>query len=360
MKPKKRVVIVDDSSLARTILREIIQADGDIEVVGEAQNGYEAVGLVDALKPDLVTMDIDMPGPSGIDTIGWIMEKAPTPILVITSEQLGGHSSLGFQAIQRGAMDFMPKPSISDEQAVAHLRRQVRTLSELPAFVHVSADDGEPAPATRVARATGIVAIASGVGGPRALSRVLRRLPRDFPCPVAIAQHMPPRFAVAFARYLESITPLPVRVVGEQPTPIAPGVFVCDSTSHLVVKSASDLVTVAAHKDYPSKPSADLLFGSSADHFGGSVIAVVLSGVGSDGSRGLGRVIDAGGLAVVERPETAIPADMPKAASRAWPDARTMPVELIGDLLSSVVTDASAKTTAPPADSSDRLAIADD
>lgn len=352
---KKRIVIVDDSSLARTILREVIEAEGDLEIVGEAQNGYEAVGLVDALKPDLVTMDIDMPGASGIDTIGWIMEKTPTPILVITSEELGGQSSVGFQAIQRGAMDFMPKPSISDPAAVANLRAQVRKLSEVPAFVHVPAEDDGPPPETAVSRATGVVVIASGVGGPRALSRVLRRLPADFPCPIAIAQHMPPRFAVAFARYLETIAPLRARVVGEEPVALGPGIFVCDSTTHLVVRSARELVAVSAHKDFPNKPSADLLFGSAADHFGGAVIALVLSGAGSDGARGLALVSEAGGTCVVERPETAIPAEMPKAALAACPGARVLPVELVAGLVASAVTDASAKTTAPPADSSNRL-----
>lgn len=354
-KPKTRVVVVDDSSLSRAILREVLQADGDIEVIGEAENGYDAVGVVDALTPDVVTMDIDMPGPSGLDTIGWIMEKAPVPILVVTGERLGDGSALGFHAIERGAADFASKPSIEDRPALARLRAQVRAIAGL-AVVPRNAAAALVEDAQRIVTAMkprdgiDVVGFCSGIGGHRTLMRILRRLP-PLPCAIVVAQHMAPRFGAAFARYLQRMTPLTVRLATPTPSPLARGaIWVCDASSHLVCPRRGEIVAVEASPDGGYRPSGTRLLASLASTFGRAAIGVVCAGSGDDAAEGLRALKEAGGLAIVESPETAVPADMPRAAVAALAGGavdRVLPAELIADYLASAFADPNKSTTPP-------------
>lgn len=351
-KPKTRVVVVDDSSLSRAILREVLQADGDIEVVGEAENGYEAVGVVDALGPDVVTMDIDMPGPSGLDTIGWIIEKSPLPILVVTGERLGDGSALGFHAIERGAADFAAKPSIDDDAALVRLRAQVRAIAGLavgprnaaPALLE---DAQRIVAAMRPREGVDVLGFSSGIGGHRTLMRILRRLP-PLPCAIVVSQHMAPRFGVAFARYLQRMTPLRVQLASTEPMPLTHGsLWVCDARAHLVCPKRGEIVALEAPPDAGYRPSGTRLFESLARTYGRGAIGVLCAGSGDDGASGLRAMRDAGALTVVESPETAVPADMPRAAVAAEAAARTLPAELIADYLASAFADPN-KSTAPP------------
>jgi two-component system chemotaxis response regulator CheB len=348
---KKRVVIVDDSSLSRAILREILEADGDIEVVGEAQNGYEAVGVVDALVPDVVTMDIDMPGPSGLETIGFIMQKRPVPIIVVTGERLGEGSALGFHAIERGAVDFTSKPSITDAAAVKRLRGQVRAVAGMqltPGGGDTAAAPpgaAEPTPQGDVE----VVGLAAGIGGHRSLMRILRRIPREFPCTLAVVQHMAPRFGPAFARYLQQMTPMRVRLAGKSPMRVSPGeLWVCDASSHLVFPSRGEIVAADEPPVRGYRPSASRLFEAMAQVYGRAAAGVLCAGSGDDGADGLRRLKDASGLVVVESVETAVPSDMPRAAAALKAVDKALPAELIADFLVGAFTDKSAKTTAPP------------
>lgn len=353
MKAKTRVVIVDDSALSRAILREILEADGDIEVVGEAQNGYEGVSVVDALVPDVVTMDIDMPGPSGLDTIGFIMQKRPLPILVVTGERLGDGSALGFHAIERGAVDFTSKPSITDAAAVKRLRAQVRAIAGMRVVPPSPDDDataeGAPVPDAPPRDGVEVVGFVAGIGGHRSLMRILRRLPRDFPCAAAVVQHMAPRFGPAFARYLQQMTALRVRLVGRTPMRAQPGeLYVCDASSHLVCLKRGEMI---ASEDPPLRgyrPSATLLLGSLAETYGAAAAGVMCAGSGDDGADGLRRLKQTGALTVVESVHTAEPPEMPRAATDAGAVERALPIELIADFLVGSLTDRGNKTTAPP------------
>lgn len=358
---KHRVVIVDDSALSRAILKELLEAEGDIEVVGHASNGYDAVGVVDAFKPDVVTMDVDMPGPSGIETISWIMEKSPVPIIVVTGERLGEGSSLGFQAIERGAIDFTSKPSITDDASVERLRAQVRTLAKMKSLPrpgsHIEARAASASNATSDIVSTAprkgveIVGFASGIGGHRSLMGVLRRLPHDFPCAVAVVQHMAPRFAAAFARYLQQLTPLAVRVVGKSPRHIVPGeLYICDAASHLICPERGMLATSDEPAVRGYRPSCTRMFETIAEVYGANAVGVIVSGSGDDGVGGLLRLKHAGALTIAETAETALPSDMPRAATSARAVERLLPAELIADFLVGTLTGRSAKTTAPPSE----------
>jgi two-component system, chemotaxis family, protein-glutamate methylesterase/glutaminase len=350
-----RVVIVDDSSLARAVLRKILEADGDIEVVGEAANGFEAIPRIEALKPDLVTMDIDMPGPNGLETVDRIMHRCPVPILIVTGERLGPGSDLGFRAIQLGALDFVAKPPITDAGATAGLRQQVRSLSTVPVFLHTAErteplvepiePDSAPGPRARY----GVIAIASGTGGPRSLTTIVRALPENLSCPIAIVQQMPARFAESFAKYLASETSLRVRLVAGMPHECAPGeLLLCNVDAHLFFSRRGVAVAMDAPPYAAQRPSSTVLLRSIAETYGREAIAILLSGMGDDGIEGLEAVRLAGGLTIAESPDAALVADLPKAALKCGAAMRALPAELIADFLVATVSNAGTKTTAPP------------
>jgi two-component system chemotaxis response regulator CheB len=347
---RTRVVIVDDSSLSRAILRKILEADGDIEVVGEGTNGLEALPKIQEFKPDLVTMDIDMPGANGLETIQRVMQTSPVPILVITSERLDPESDIGFRAIQLGALDFVGKAPITDAASTDALRALVRSLSKVPVFVHAEQEgistsiEFDEMPMKR-----SVVAIASGTGGPKPLAAILRTLPTDFACPILVVQHHPDRFSRAFAKFLQSTTSLRVKVVDGLPYEFAPGeVVLCGADAHLMVPRRG--VAVASY-DAPvagHRPSATVLLQSVADVYGPSAIGIVLSGNGEDGLEGLAALRRVNALTIAESVSSAVVGDLPRAAIASGSVVREMPYELIADYLVATVSNVSSKTTAPP------------
>jgi two-component system chemotaxis response regulator CheB len=354
-KGKTRVVMVDDSALARAVLKQILEQDGDIEVVGEANDGLHAVETVTKHRPDLVTMDIDMPGMGGLDAIQKVMETCPVPILVVTGERLGPGTDLGFRAIERGALDFLSKPTVLDPDAGTSLRASVRILSKVPVFAHAS--ERPVAASTNVQKSTHddlarieLVAIAGAAGAPRALAAILSRLPQEFRCPIAVAQRLPATFAPAYARYLQSITRLKVVVI-EAPRECVPGeITLVQGDSHLVCTKRGTFAPSAEPIGGTARPSADVLFSSVAEAYGANAIGVVLSGTGEDGVVGLTKMRVKGALTIAENPKTAMPADMPRAAVEAAAVERAISAELIADFLALKVRPDS-KSTAPPAQS---------
>lgn len=346
-----RVVIVDDSALSRAILTKVLEADGDIKIVGEATNGFEAVPRILAEKPDLVTMDVDMPGPNGLETIERVMHTCPVPILLVTGEQLGPESDIGFRAIQLGALDFMAKPPITDQDATAALRTQVRTLSRVPVFLHQDPRGltSPPAPPEEKASRYSIVAIASGTGGPKSLATIARTLPADFGCSVVVVQHMPSRFTYAFSKYLEAESRLRVRLVDAMPHECMPGeIILCAGDAHLFFPRRGVIVGTDAPPYANHRPSATVLLRSMAEMYGREAIGVLLSGTGEDGLEGLDAVRVAGGLTLAESPDTALIRDLPQAAVDRGYAMRAMPAEMLADYIFAAASNTSSKTTAPP------------
>lgn len=349
-----RVVTVDDSALSRAILKNILESDGDITVVGQATNGLEAIPRIQEHKPDLVTMDIDMPGQNGLETIEKVMQTCPVPILVVTGERLGPESDVGFRAIQLGALDFMAKPPITDAASTAVLRQQVRALARVPVFLHAAEPPRERervtvTPASITARHA-IVAIASGTGGPKALGHIAGALPEDFECPIVVVQHLPDRFTTSFAKYLQSLTPLRVVLVDAMPHDLVPGEIVLSrgTDAHVYCPRAGVVVGLDAPPHAGHRPSATVLLRSVAEAYGRQAIGVVLSGTGEDGLEGIEAMHAAGALTLAESPDTAHVPDLPQLAVKARAVSRTMPSEMLADFLLATVSNASSKTTAPP------------
>lgn len=349
-----RVVTVDDSALSRAILKNILESDGDITVVGQASSGLEAIPKITEHKPDLVTMDIDMPGQNGLETIEQVMQTCPVPILVVTGERLGPESDVGFRAIQLGALDFMAKPPITDAASTAILRQQVRALARVPVFLHAEEPPKETlratvSPASTAARHA-IIAIASGTGGPKALGQIASALPEDFACPIVVVQHLPDRFTSAFAKYLQSLTALRVVLVDAMPHDLVPGEIVLahSTDAHVYCPRAGVVVGLDAPPHAGHRPSATVLLRSIAEAYGRNAIGVVLSGTGEDGMEGLEAMHAAGALTLAESPDSAHVPDLPKLAVDAGAVSRTMPSEMLADFLLATVSNASSKTTAPP------------
>lgn len=352
-----RVVICDDSALSRAILKTILEAEGDIQVVGEATNGLEAVPKVRELSPDLLTMDVHMPGQSGLETVEQVMQAAPVPILLVTGENLGPESDIGFRAIQLGALDFMAKPPITDAASTALLREHVRRLAKIPVFRHVegqSQNDRQTAPPPEVPSSNrggyGIIAIASGTGGPKGLAAIAAALPEDFGCPIVVVQHLPDRFASSFATYLQSLTQLEVVLVDALPHDLRAGQIVLAKTAdaHLVCPSQGVVVSMEEPPFAGHRPSASVLLRSVAETYGRGAIGLVLSGTGEDGLAGIAAMHDVGALTIAESPDTALVPELPAAALAAGAVSRILPTEMIADYLVATLSNASSKTTVPP------------
>jgi two-component system chemotaxis response regulator CheB len=344
-----RVLTVDDSSLSRMILTKVLEADGDIKVVGEATNGFEAVPRIEALRPDVVTMDIDMPGPNGLETIERVMHTCPVPILVVTGERLGPETDLGFRAIQLGAIDFMAKPSIADEASMTRLRAQVRAISSVPVFLHTEDREPDSRHSLPDAPPFSIVAIVSGTGGPKSVATILKSLPPDFGAPIIVVQQMPEKFGPAFTKYLQSLTSLRVETVSAMPHECMPGeVLVPETDAHVYFPRRGVVVGMAGEPYAGNRPSATVLLRSVAETYGPEAVGILLSSTGDDGLEGLAAMRSTGALTIAESPGSAALADTPAAAIKSGAAARALPAQMIADCLVGAMTATSSKTTAPP------------
>lgn len=321
------VLVVEDSTLVRARIVELIRASGEFRVVGEASTGYEAIRKVHELDPDVVTLDLEMPDLGGLDTLGYIMSEVPRPVIILSA--YAGDAEKTMQALDFGAVDFVPKPDGSNPEAAEQLQeRLLRALraatlarmSNLPLLMR----DRHPRRrrAAKRAKATGTphvaVAIAASSGGPRALAELIPRLPAGLPAAVLVVQHMPRGFTRSLAARLDGLSALPV-TEAEDGEPIRVGrVYLAPGGRHMRVRRSKDEFVVELNEDRPIwgvRPAADPLFKSVASHFGPSTIGVVLTGMGRDGAEGLRVIRDVGGATIAQDAETSVVYGMPKAAA---------------------------------------------
>jgi two-component system chemotaxis response regulator CheB len=312
-----RVVVVDDSAVCRAVLREILERDGDIEVVGEAADGAEARDRVARLRPQLVTVDIEMPGTDGLTAIGRIMAETPLPILVVTGRPAEERSHTLFEAVRRGALDLCSKPSINSADEALALRALVRRLAVVPVVRHLpthsmrAAAVGAPWTAARRVR---VIGIGASAGGPAAVAEVLSGLPREMPACVAVVQHLLVGFARPFGEFLRRNCRMDVELV-EREVAWRPGtVFVAPDDRHLVALTSDRFALVDAPPEAGHRPSVDVLFRSLAAVHGQAALGVVLSGMGDDGTRGLAAMAGAGGLTLAQSEDGCAVYGMPRAA----------------------------------------------
>lgn len=330
------VLIADDSALLRQIVGDIVEQSGDLRVAGFANDGNQAIQMVHELKPDIVTLDVEMPGLDGLHALGYIMSEAPRPVIVLTALDAseGGGAALALRALELGALDFVSKPAQADDAAAlaGPLLAALRTAAAANVSeTHVLARPRIiPAASTRpTTTAAIVVAIAASTGGPRALAEVVPALSADLNAAVLIVQHMPAGFTHGFAERLDSLSHLWVREATDGEPLLNGMIYVAPGGFHLGLAAKADgpAVTVT---DGPAvwgvRPAADPLFASVATLFGPRGVGVVLTGMGKDGAGGLRAIRRAGGRAVVQSPGSAVVPGMPTAAVREAGADRIVPL----------------------------------
>ncbi len=338
MKPI-RVLIADDSSLARGLLRSFLEGEEGIEIAGEACNGREAADMARDLKPNLVSMDLEMPVMGGLKAIEEIMATKAVPILVVSDI---ANAQNACEAIRLGALEVMSKPELNSESA-AEFVAKVRMLSAVPVITHLRARMSAPAPAPMpdiVCRPAGVpgsyrrvIAIASSTGGPQALALLLPLLPAGFPCPVLISQHISDGFAAGMAQWLSGLCKLPVRLGAEGELMAPATIYISPSEAHLAVTSARRLTLLPRQAGDLYHPSCDALLNSVATVFGSKGIGVILTGMGHDGAEGLAAIRHAGGTTIAQDEASSVIYGMNGVAVARGAAQRILPIGEIGPAL---------------------------
>lgn len=328
-----RVLVAEDSRLAADLLTQVLQADGDILVVGVATDGRQAVRLNRSLAPDVVLLDLDLPVLDGLGALERMLEERPVPVLVVTAASRGQGASVALDALRRGALDLIPKDDAWSPVAAGRLRDRVRTLARVRVRARPATPAGAtPRRATRRWSGPPVVGIGCSTGGPPALAEVLGRLPAGFPASVLVVQHIQEGFDATLAQWLDEAVALPVAVAGDDRA-LAPGVWIAPVGSHLEVTAGGRLRVRSGPLVDGHCPSASVLFQSLAAHCGPSAMGVVLTGMGSDGAEGLLALRRAGGHTVVESEATAAVYGMPRAAVACGAAEQVLRLGEVGDAM---------------------------
>lgn len=334
-----RVVVVDDSDLARELISAILSTDREITVVGEARNGKEAVEMVRELKPDIVTMDIEMPVMNGFEAIEHIMAATAVPILVVTTR---GDANTAYAAISKGALDLVVKPDVNLEEAREFIQK-IKLLSKIKVITHISGK--RVIRETKVIKPTvftgttpnRVVAIASSTGGPEALSVILSGLPETFPCPLVIAQHNSDGFIPGLVEWLRRISKVKVKVAEEFETIVPGTAYLSPSEKHMEITVTKKVAFLERHPTDIYRPSCDMLLSSVALTYKAKGIGIILTGMGSDGVRGMKQIREAGGATIAQDEKSCIVFGMPKVAIESGCIDKILPLdEMSGEIISLV------------------------
>src|SRR5246500_4732391 len=305
------------------LIPQILEADDSIEVVGTAMDGNFGLKKIEDLSPHVVTLDLEMPGMSGIDMLRQVMRKVyPVPVIVVSSHSTEG-ASITLKALGFGAFDFVAKPrdvSTRMPEIAAELIAKIKAAANSKSIAVkplASTMQYGKAPVASAKAPTKIVTIGVSTGGPHALQYMFSQLPADFPGSIVVVQHMPENFTEMFARRLDETCALRVKEAQSGDLLMPGRVLICPGSRHLKVKKLP-LGNVALLSDEPRirghRPSADGLFRSAAGGFGGPIGAVLMTGMGDDGAEGLGAVKAAGGMTIAQSEESCVVYGMPKAA----------------------------------------------
>ncbi len=345
-----KVLIVDDSAFFRNRIQAVLDSAPDFEVIGTAVNGQQAIEKAKALKPDVITMDVEMPVVDGISAVRQIMSQAPTRILMFSAlTREGARETL--EALEAGALDFLPKDTNGSGRAAANEQLLERLRAVGRARVPVAKMPGR---ATRVApmrttRAAGsatgreihpsVIAIGASTGGPVALRQVLMSLPRHFPLPLVVAVHMPGSFTQAYAERLNSACAVEVREARDRDR-LTPGqVLLAPGGRQMTMERAAGGYQIRISDPLPGQiyhPSVDLLFSSVASCFGGKALAIVMTGMGADGLKGA-RELKAGGSSLWSQDErSCVVYGMPQAVERAGLSDRVLGLDELGPQLANI------------------------
>ncbi|MFM7109395.1 MAG: chemotaxis-specific protein-glutamate methyltransferase CheB [Planctomycetaceae bacterium] len=318
-----RIAIVNDVRAASEALRRVVESLPGHEVAWTAGDGVEAVALARQDRPDLVLMDLVMPHMDGVEATRRIMESAPCAILVVTAT-VSGNISLVYDAMGHGALDAVDTPILGATGDVSGAGALVAKIGTIAKIVAATAEPRRPAaPAAPTPR---LLAVGASTGGPKALAELLAPLPRDWNVATIVVQHVDAAFAQGLATWLGERTGRAVRVAVDGQPPRAGDVLLAGTNDHLVLSKARTLEYRAEPRDLFFRPSVDVFFESVAEHWPQAGVAVLLTGMGRDGARGLRRLRDRGWHTIAQDEATSVVWSMPKAGIEAGAAAEVLPV----------------------------------
>jgi len=323
VKKPVRVLVVDDSALMRKLIPQILEQDDSIQVVGTAIDGNFALKKIEELSPQVVTLDLEMPGLNGIDTLKEIMRhRRRLPVIVVSSHSTEG-ASITLKALALGAFDFVAKP----HDVFAHMPEIAEALiGKIQAAAQSAGVQQQFLPRDTHRQHTGklqpvapthIVAIGVSTGGPNALQYLFSHLPADFSGSILAVQHMPDGFTELFARRLDECCPIRVKEAQSGDLLVAGRALIAPGNRHMKVKKLPLGNVALLGEDAPlngHRPSVDVLFHSVAQEFGEQAMAVLMTGMGEDGAAGMGEIRAAGGFTVAQSQQTCVVFGMPRAA----------------------------------------------
>jgi two-component system, chemotaxis family, protein-glutamate methylesterase/glutaminase len=346
---KIRVLVVDDSPFMCKVLEQIINSDPQLEVVGQGRDGRDGVALAESLRPDVITMDINMPHVDGLQATELIMSQHPRPIVIVSSESREGAVST-LKALDLGAIDFVPKPSSGIDLDMTTVREELTRKLKLAAKVRVvrtatrsklampagPAASGRSSSAAAAAPNGGkspIIVIAASTGGPAAVSRVAAGLPKELPAVVILVLHMPATFTKQFAVQLSEISALPVKEAEPNEAPQPGAIYICPGSHHLRLSMGGKISLDSGPRIDGYRPSADVAFETIAAYARPLAIGVVMTGMGNDAAKGAKAVKAVGGYVIAQDEATSMIFGMPSEAIQVGAVDEVLPLDSIAGAL---------------------------
>jgi two-component system chemotaxis response regulator CheB len=327
----------------RKLIPQIIEADSSIHVVGTAMDGHFGLKKIEDLKPQVITLDLEMPGMGGLDMLKEIMRRHRIPVIVVSSHSTEG-AAVTLRALSLGAFDFVPKPTDVSSRMQESARELIAKIKAAAQSRGIQiAEPSIPVPGFRpVVKSsarrppTKVVAIGISTGGPQSLQYLLAQLPHDFPGSIVVVQHMPEGFTEMFAKRLDECCAVSVKEAQSGDLLLAGRVLICPGSRHLKVKRLP-LGDVAILSDDPRvnghRPSADVLFKSVAEEYGNRALGIIMTGMGEDGAHGLGLIKAAGGMTIAQSESSCVVFGMPKAAIERGHAMRIVDLEAMSNTL---------------------------
>ena len=352
MPARTRVLIVDDSPFMRMAIRRILHSDPGIDVVGVASDGLEGFEKNLELRPDVITMDVEMPRMDGIASLKKIMATAPARVIMVSSVTSEGATAT-FDALEFGAIDYILKPAAENSIDQAQFKEELLHKIQWAATVSLNSHHAPPLPGVTETAEThqlgsaprkriSYIGIGASTGGPAAVLEVLSSLPASFPCPVVVAVHMPKAFTGPFAERLNSRCKITVREAQEGELLRSGTVLIAPGGGHTTfVKGAGGImVKLSPTSAHPGVyvPSVDLLLSSLADSANGSAVGIILTGMGADGFKGMQHLKSKGGVTLVQDQTTSTVYGMPRACVEGGIADSILPLQKIGRMLERLTT----------------------
>ena len=346
---KIKVLLIDDSVIVLNSLLKILEKDKQIEIVGMAKDGEEGVLKAIELNPDVITLDINMPKMDGRFCLQHIMEKCPTPCIILSkATQLGALESL--ELLELGAVDFIGKPSRKEidrnislvANIIIKKIKQAKSIELKKLLKQTNHDHVEVEKkdfSYEKDEYEGIVTIGSSTGGPQTLSNMISHFPENFPYPIIIAQHIPENFSKALAERLNRLSHLQVKEAENREIIKKGTVYVSPGGKNILIKKVNNdfIIKIVSSKDDLNLPNIDKLFMSASECFGKKSVGIILTGMGDDGSNGLKLIKDSGGVTLAQNPNEAVIGGMPSAAKKKVPNCFVMDSEKIIPFLISFI-----------------------